>query len=130
MNKNPLLNNFSLPPFSAIRVEDYIPAVKEGISKALAEVDDIVNNPEPPTFENTIEALERTGADLDRVLGVFYPLLSADADEQMMEASLEISALTSDFSTRISLNRPLFERVKAVYESKPELDTEQFTLLE
>ena len=130
MNKNPLLNNFSLPPFSAIRVEDYIPAVKEGISKALAEVDDIVNNPEPPTFENTIEALERTGADLDRVLGVFYPLLSADADEQMMEASLEISALTSDFSTRISLNRPLFERVKAVYESKPELDTEQSTLLE
>lgn len=130
MNKNPLLDKFSLPPFSQISVEDYIPAVKEGITRALAEVDDIVNNPEIPTFENTIEALERTGADLDRVLGVFYPLLSADADERMMEASLEISALTSDFSTRISLNRRLFERVKAVYESKPELNTEQATLLE
>ncbi len=130
MNKNPLLNKFSLPPFSQIRVEDYIPAVKEAIAAAVAEVDTIANNPAEPTFENTIEALEYSGADLDRVLGVFYPLLSADADEQMMDASLEISALTSDFSTRVSLNRPLFERIKAVYKSKPELNTEQQTLLE
>ncbi len=72
MNKNPLLHKFSLPPFSQIGVEDYIPAVKEGITKALAEVDNIVNNPEPPTFENTIEALERTGADLDRALYLIH----------------------------------------------------------
>lgn len=127
---NKLLEKFSLPPFSQIKVEDYVPAVKEGIDRALAEVDKIVDNPSAPTFENTIEALEKTGDDLDRILGVFYPLLSADADEQMMDASLEISALTSDFSTRISLNRRLFERVKAVYDAQPELNTEQSTLLE
>lgn len=127
---NILMEEFKTPPFSAINPDDYIPAVKESIARALAEVDAITSNPEPPTFENTIVALERSGHDLDRVLGVFYPLLSADADDKMMETSMEISALTSDFSTRISLNRPMFERIKAVYEAKPALSPEQQTLLE
>ncbi len=128
---NPLLEEFKTPPFSAINADDYVPAVKESIARALAEVDEITANTEAPSFENTIEALERSGRDLDRALGVFYPLLSADADERMMEIAMEISALTSDFSSRISLNRPLFERVKAVYDAKPEgLSAEQQTLLE
>ena len=127
---NPLMEEFKTPPFSAIKTDDYIPAVKESISRALSEVDAIAANPEAPTFQNTIVALERSGRDLDRVLGVFYPLLSADADEKMMEISMEISALTSDFSTRVSLNRPLFERIKAVYDSHPDLPVEQQTLLE
>lgn len=127
---NILMEEFETPPFSKINVADYIPAIEQSIALALAEVDSIVTNPEPPTFENTIEALERSSADLDRVLGVFYPLLSADATEEMMDASIRISALTSDFSTKISLNRPLFERIKAVYDAKPALTTEQQTLLE
>lgn len=125
-----MFEEFNTPPFHKINSADYIPAVKESISRALAEVDEIASNPEPPTFENTIEALEKTGSDLDRVLGVFYPLLSANADEEMMDASIEISALTSDFSTKISLNRPLFERIRAVYDSKQALSTEKQTLLE
>lgn len=127
---NILLEEFVTPPFSSIKTAEFVPAVKEGIALALSEVDKITSNPEAPTFENTIEALEQSGKALNRVLGVFYPLLSADADEAMMDASMEISALTSDFSTKISLNRPLFERIKTVYDSKPELDTEAQTLLE
>lgn len=130
MSNNILLEEFSTPPFSKIHTADYIPAIETAISSALKEIDEITDNPEPPTFENTIEALERSGESLDRVLGVFYPLISADADDEMMEASVRISAMTSDFSTKISLNRKLFNRIKAVFESKPQLSVEQQSLLE
>ncbi|MDE7110972.1 MAG: M3 family metallopeptidase [Muribaculaceae bacterium] len=130
MNNNILLEEFYTPPFSRINTADYIPAIETAIAHALAEVDAIVSNPDKPTFENTIEALEQSGRELDRILGVFYPLLSAEANEEMMDASLRISSLTSDFSTKISLNRPLFERIKTVFDSKPQLTTEHQALLE
>lgn len=127
---NILSEDFYTPPFSNIKISDYIPAIETAISDALKEIDQITDNSETPTFENTIEALENSGKNLDRILGVFYPLLSADADDEMMDASVRISALTSDFSTKVSLNRKLFERIKAVFESKPQLSIEQQSLLE
>lgn len=127
---NILSEDFYTPPFSNIKTPDYIPAIETAISDALKEIDQITDNSETPTFDNTIEVLENSGKNLDRILGVFYPLLSADDDDEMMEASVRISALTSDFSTKVSLNRKLFERIKAVFESKPQLSIEQQSLLE
>lgn len=108
-----------------------MPAVEAALAAARADIDAITVRADEPTFANTIETLERAGALLDRVLGVFYPLLSANADEEMMEISLEISAKLSEYSADVSLNRELFKRVKAVYDSRPEgLTPEQQTLLE
>ena len=122
MNENNiLLQPFELPPFSKISHSDFLPAIEAAIAEALAEVDSIAENPESPTFENTVVALENAGHTLNRVLGVFYPLLSADADDELMEISLKASPLLSDYSSKIGLNRRLFERVKAVYESRADL---------
>ena len=98
---------------------------------AFEAVDAIVANPEPPTFENTIVALEHADRDLNRVLMVFDPLLSAMTDDAMMELSLKITPRLSDYSTSISLNRRLWERVKAVYDKRDSLglDTEDSMLL-
>ncbi len=133
---NPFEKEFSTPygaiPFNEIRNEHYFPAIKSGIAKALEEVNAIASNPEPPTFENTIVALERSGQDLDRVLNAFYPLLSADADDDMMEISLAISPLLSEYSTSVSLNEKLWHRIKAVYDNRDRLslDDEDRMLLD
>ena len=119
-------------PFSKITNADYEPAIDRGIKLALAEIDAITSNPEAPTFENTIVALERNGRDLNRVLNVFFPLLSADADDEMMELSTRISPKLSDFSTSITLNADLWKRVKSVYDNRASLTLtpEQQTLLQ
>lgn len=108
-------------PFSKIDNSQYEPAIDRGIALALKGIDDITSNPAAPTFENTIVALERNGADLNRVLNVFYPLLSADADDEMMEISTRISPKLSDFSTSITLNNDLWKRVKTVYDNRASL---------
>lgn len=130
MTNNPLLKEFDIIPFGKIRTEHFLPAIKQGIAEALAEVDAIAYNAEAPTFYNTILALERSGKTLSRVLGVFYPLLSADADEEMMDISLTVSELMSDYSSKVSLNEPLFQRIKAVYGAPGELDALNRRLLE
>lgn len=122
---NPLLQPFDLPPFGLVKNEHFLPAIQHGITSALAEVDAIANNLEAPTFANTIEALERSGKELDRTLGVFYPLLSADADDDLMQISLQASPLLSEYSTRISLNERLFERIKVVYDQRENLTLSQ-----
>ncbi len=133
---NPFEQNFETRlgavPFGAIRNEHYMPAIQEAIGKALDEIDAITSNLEKPTFANTIVALERSGSDLDRVLNVFYPLLSANADDAMMEISLEASPLLSEYSTSVSLNEKLWERIKLVYDSRDSLslDPEDEMLLE
>lgn len=120
------------PPFESIDNSQWMPAIERGISLANAEIASIVNNPEAPTFDNTIVALERSGADLNRVLNVFFPVLEANADDEMMEISLKASALLSDYSTSIILNEPLWLRVKAVWEGRDSLNLtpEQQTLLQ
>ncbi len=135
-NQNPLLADYDTPhqtpPFDKIKVEHYKPAFEYAIEEARKEVDAIVSNAEAPTFENTIEALEKKGALLSRVAGAFFNVNSAETNEEMQAVAQEVSPLLSDFSNDVSLNAELFARVKAVYQQKDQLQltTEQTTLLE
>ncbi len=108
-------------PFSKIHNSDYEPAIDAGIEKARAEIDAIAHNPEAPTFENTIAALDRAGADLNRVLNVFFPILSANADDELMEISMRVSPKLSDYSTSIVLNEDLWKRIKTIYDNRASL---------
>ena len=134
--KNPLLTESTLPygapPFDKIRHEHYLPAFEQGIAEAKAEVDAIVANPAAPDFANTIEALENAGQTLDRVSGIFYNLLEADTDDEMQQIAEEISPKMTEYEMYVSLNEPLFERIKAVYGRRDSLglDREQYKLLE
>ena len=109
-------------PFSRVHNSDYEPAVDRGIKLQNQEIDAIVNNPDKPTFLNTIVALERSGADLNRVLSTFYPLLSADSDDELMEISMRLSSKLSDHSTSITLNQGLWKRIKSVYDKRASLN--------
>ena len=134
MEKNPLLQvsdaPFGAPRFDLIRKEDYLPAFEEAIRRAKAEVDAIAACPAPPDFENTIAALEYSGEDLSRVEGIFFNLLEADTDDRMQEIAEEVSPKLTEYSLYVSMNRALFQRVKAVHEAKPMLETDQQRLLE
>ena len=109
-------------PFDKIRLDDYLPSVKEAIKRHEAEIDSIISNPEAPTFENTIVALERSGKHLSRVQYVFYNLLSAETSAEMDSIANEISPLETEHSNNITLNEELFKRVAAVYSQKDSLD--------
>ena len=117
---NPLLAEWNTPhqtpPFSQIELSDYEPAFDAAIACSRAEVEAIVNNPKKPTFGNTIVALERQGALLDRISGVFYNLLEAATSDQMQEIALRVQPKLTELSNDVSLNPELFARVKAVYE--------------
>ncbi|KQB44117.1 Oligopeptidase A [Flavobacterium daejeonense] len=119
-------------PFSQINIEDYFPAFQKGIALAKAEIDAIVNNPEAPTFENTIEAMDYAGATLDRISSIFFNLNSAETNDEMQKIAQEVSPLLSEFSNDITLNPELFARIKSVYEQKESLTLtpEQSTLLD
>lgn len=116
---------YGAPAFDKIRNEHYLPAFKAGIEEAKAEIDSIVSNPAEPDFENTIEALEYSGQTLNRVSGIFYNLMEADTDDEMQAIAEEIAPMMTEYSMYISLNKPLFERVKAVYMKKDSLDLAQ-----
>ena len=124
--ENPFFSQFATehgtPPFSLIDDTQWQPAIDRGIESARAEIDAIVANPATPDFENTIVALERSGAELDRVLNVFYPLLSANSTDAMMEVAVDASRKLSDYSTSIVLNEGLWKRVKQVYDNRAALD--------
>ena len=132
---NPLLeeskNPCSAPAFDLIQLDHYLPAFEAAIAAQKAEVDAIINNPEAPTFENTIEALDRTGVQLDRVSGVFFNVLEADGNDEMNAIAEKVSPMLSELSDGILLNDALFQRVKAVYEQRDSLDlnAEQMRLL-
>ena len=117
---NPLLAEWNTPhqtpPFSQIELSDYEPAFDAAIACSRAEIEAIVNNPKKPTFGNTIVALERQGALLDRISGVFYNLLEAATSDQMQEIALRVQPKLTELSNDVSLNPELFARVKAVYE--------------
>jgi len=119
-------------PFSKIKLDDYKPAFIENIASAKAEIDAIINNPEVPTFENTIEALEFSGNALDRLSSIFFNLNSAETCEEMQKIAQEVSPLLTEFSNDITLNEDLFKRIKTVYEQKDSLNLspEQATLLD
>lgn len=119
-------------PFSQIKIEDYQPAFEENIAQARAEIDAIINNPEAPTFENTIEALDFAGQALDRLSSIFFNLNSAETCDEMQKIAQEISPLLTAFGNDITLNKDLFKRVKAVHDQKDHLNLspEQATLLD
>ena len=126
---NPLLSEsplpYGAPQFDKIKAEHYMPAFKAGIEEARAEIDAIVNNPEAPTFENTVEALEFSGRTLDRVAGIFYNILEADASDRLQEIAEELSPIMTEYEMYVSLNKPLFERIKAVYDQRESLGLEK-----
>ena len=117
---NPLLAEWdtphATPPFDLIKIEHYEPAIETAIALSRAEIDAIVNNPAKPTFKNTIVAMERQGALLNRILGLFYNLNEADTSEEMEAIALRIQPKLTALSNDVALNPELFARVKAVYE--------------
>ncbi|MES2589859.1 MAG: M3 family metallopeptidase [Bacteroidota bacterium] len=129
---NPLLIPFDLAPFSKIKNEHFLPAFQLLIEETKQEIDAICENPEAASFENTIEALEFCGKQLDRVSSVFFNLNSAETSKELQDLAQEISPLLSEFSNDITLNVALFERIKAVYAQKDSLtlNEEQKTLLD
>ena len=123
---------FEVPPFDKIENEHFSPAILEGIKQQQAEIDAIVNNPEEPTFANTIEAMERSGELLAKVSTVFYNFNSANTNDTLQAIAKELAPEISKHSDNISLNEKLFARVKTIWENKDNLglNGEQQKLLE
>ncbi|MBR4045688.1 MAG: M3 family metallopeptidase [Alistipes sp.] len=136
IKKNPLVAEwdtpYQTPPFSEIKLEHYEPAIDYAIEINRAEIDAIVNNPEAPTFENTIVAMAESGELLGRVTGVFYVLNNCSTSPEMQQIALNITPKLTAISNDISLNPELFARVKAVYDQRENLnlDEEDMMLLE
>ena len=133
---NPLLKPFQgvhgTPPFSSIRIEDYAPAFDQAMADARLEIKAITENPEAPTFANTIEALEFSGQKLGEISSIFFNLNESNTNDTMQQLSLELSPKLTEFHNDISLNPVLFERVRRVYEGRDtlQLTQEQAQLLE
>lgn len=133
---NPLLTDFgtpfNVPPFDKIRNEHFLPAIHHAIELHRKEIDAIVNNPDAPTFENTIVALDQSGILLTEINNIFYNLQSAHTNEELQKIAQEASPLLSNHSDDILLNEALFQRIKAVYDNRLnlQLTEEQKTLLE
>ena len=123
---------FEVPPFDKIKNEHFAPALREGMRKHQEEIDAIANNPEAPTFANTIEAMENSGELLARVNLVFSNLNSANTNDTLQAIARELAPELSAHSDNITLNEKLFARVKAVWENKDSfgLSAEQQKLLE
>ena len=126
IKNNPLINQgdtpYGTPEFSKIELEHYMPAFDYALAEARAEMDAIINNPEAPTFENTIVAMERSGELLNHVSTIFFVLNGNETSDAMQALALEVQPKLIAFSNDINLNPTLWERVKAVYEQKESLD--------
>ena len=134
--QNPLLATYHTPyhtaPFHLIKTEHYEPAILKGMEMHNEEIEAIINNPEQPTFHNTIVALERSGATLDRVATIFGNLLSAETSDELQAIAQRVMPQLSEHSNNISLNEKLFARIKAVYDSaeSTQLNQEDRALLD
>ncbi len=133
---NPLLSPFSTPhetaPFDQIKLENYAPAIQDGLAKARADVATITNNPAPASFDNTIVALEQAGDALSRTTSILFNLNSAETSPALQKIVKEASPLLTEYGNDVTLNASLFARVKAVYEQRTalKLDPESAMLLE
>ncbi|ODM43682.1 M3 family metallopeptidase [Cereibacter johrii] len=123
---NPLLapwtTPFALPPFAEIRDEQFGPAIEAGLEEARRAIAAIADNPEAPSFANTIEALELAEETLDRVAGVFYNLAGADSNAAREALQRELAPKMSAFSSEIVNNRPLFRRIETLWQGREALD--------
>ena len=132
---NILTEKFNTPyhsaPFNSIKNEDYLPAFKDLIQKSEAEIDAIVNNSDAPTFENVIEALAYSGEQLDVVSNIFFNLNSAETSDEIQQIAQEVSPILTEYSSKISQNEALFNKIKKVYDEKEKynLNEEQEMLL-
>jgi len=123
---------YGVPPFGDIQNEDFLPAFERAIADERAEVEAIAANTDPPTFDNTLGALDATGALMSKVNGVFYTLVGSETNEDIQAIAKEVAPMTSNLRDDILMNPQLFARVKAVYEQRDELelDAERRRLLE
>ena len=123
---------YEIPDFSRIKTEHYMPAFLEGMERQKAEIEAIVNNPEAPTFDNTILALEYSGQLLNEVSSVFFNLSECENSDEMEAIAEEVTPLLSKHGDDIALNAKLFERIKVVYNQRESLglNPEQMRLLE
>ncbi len=123
---------FGTPPFEQIKMEHYEPAFTKGMAEQNEIIASIVNNPEAPTFENTIVALDNSSPILNRVSAVFYGLTGAETNDSLTALSMKLAPVMSEHSDNIMLNAGLFERINAVYQQKDSLNltTEQQRLLD
>jgi peptidyl-dipeptidase Dcp len=123
---------YHAPPFDKIKDSDYAPAIEEGMKNQLAEVEAIAANPAPPTFANTLEAMERSGALLTRVNKVFFNLTQANTSDTLQKIKADEAPKLAAHSDAIFLNSKLFVRVKALYDqrNKLKLDAESKYLVE
>ncbi len=128
-NSNPFFTEyqtpFQTPPFNLIRNRDYMPAFEEGIRLAEEEVDQIANNPDPPTFDNTIVAMEQKGKLLDKVSNVFFNLLSAETNDSLKAISKKVSPMLSEYRDNVRLNEKLFERIKTLWDQRESLGLDE-----
>ena len=128
-HKNPFLSAYTtpyeIPPFDSISYSDYLPALEAGIEQKKAQIDSIVSNPEPATFENTIMPLERSGEILDRVATVFFALDESNSSPEMVEIAETFYPKYSQFGDEMTMNDALFQRIKTVYDNREGLDPDQ-----
>lgn len=133
---NPLLEKYTTPhqtiPFDKIKTENYLPAFEAGMEQNKKEIEAIINNEKPADFQNTIEALEKSGQLLSKVSSPFFNLLGSETNDEFQAIAQKVSPLLTEHSNSIRLNEKLFQRVKAVYEQKDKLklNAEQKMLLQ
>jgi peptidyl-dipeptidase Dcp len=122
---------FKVPPFDIIKPEHFIPAYEKGMEQQKAEIEKLVNNPESPTFDNTIVALDRSNKLFYNVSRVFGGLSGANTNDELKAIQKEMAPRLAAHRDEINLNKKLFERIKAVYEQRDELNLtdEQLYLL-
>ena len=134
--QNPFFEKYNTPhetaPFDKIKVEHFEPAIREGMRQHAEEVDAIVSNPEAPTFNNTIVALETAGGLLSRTMSVFGNLQGAETNDDLLALAQKLAPAMNEHSNNIRLNEKLFARVKAVYNEMDQLNltVEQKRLLD
>ena len=129
---NPLMQKFETPfqapPFDKIKPADYKPAFEEGMKQHKAEIEAIVNNPEEPTFENTIVALDKAGELLNQTSSIFFNLYEAMKNDEMQQLAMEISPAVTAHGDEINMNPKLFARIKALYDKRETLGLDALAL--
>ena len=122
MHKNPFLESYTtkyeIPPFDQIEYGDYLPALEAGIEQKKAQIEEIVNNPDEPTFDNTIMALENSGEIFDKVTKVFFALNESNSSPEMVEISEKFYPAVTKFSDELTMNDKLFDRIKHIYDNR------------
>ena len=133
---NPFLTEYQTPfkvvPFDLVKTEHYMPAFEAGMKEQLEEIDAIVNNPETPTFQNTILPFDKSGETLDRVSNVFFNILECNSDDELLALAEQVMPMLSKHGDAISMNPKLFERIDYVYQHRDEmgLDDQQIRVVE